>query len=37
VDIAYEYMLKIAALVKDYSSCKITILEISVYSIKDWN
>ena len=34
---AYEYLLKIAALVKDYPSCKITILEIPVYSIKDWN
>ena len=37
VDIAYEYLLKIAALVKDYLSCRITILEIPIYSIKDWN
>ena len=35
--IAYEYLLKIAALVKDYPSCRITILEIPVYSIKNWN
>ena len=35
--IVYEYLLKIAALVKDYPFCRITILEIPVYSIKDWN
>ena len=37
VDIAYEYLLKTAELVNDYPSCRITILEIPVYSIKDWN
>ena len=37
VENAYEYLLKIAALVKDYPSCRITILEIPIYSIKEWN
>jgi lysophospholipase L1-like esterase len=37
VNIAYEYLLEILALVKDYPSCIITIQEIPVYSIKDWN
>ena len=37
VDIAYKYLLKTAELVKVYPSCRITILEIPVYSIKDWN
>ena len=37
VDIAYEYLVKIAALVKYFPSCRITILEIPVYSIKYWN